>query len=146
MKSSVRARNLIAGCALAATSATAVAEVWIETSRSDDYIAYGDPSSIRREGDISRMASMFDYKKPQAGIPGKTYFSTKRIYEYDCKQDRARPLTVSSYSAHDAKGDTLASVSVNYNWSAVVRDSADAYLLKFACTRYDASQGKLPGK
>jgi hypothetical protein len=138
----IRACNAIAACALAAASATASAEVWIETSKTDDYIAYADPSSIRREGDIVRMWSMFDYKNPQTGLPGKPHQSTRRQFEYDCKQKRARALAVSSHAAHDGKGDPIAAASVKYNWSAVVPDSADDYLLKFACKKFDGSQNK----
>ncbi len=133
--------NALATALLCAVSASALAEVWIETSRSDDYIAYGDPSSIRREGDLVKMWSMFDYKNPQTGIPGKTFYSTRRQFEYDCKNAKARALAVASHAAHQGKGDALASASVKYNWSPVVADSADDYLLKFACRDYSPAQG-----
>jgi hypothetical protein len=131
--------NAMAAVLLAAISASATAEVWVEASQNNDYVAYGDPSSIRREGDIVKMWSMFDYKNPQPGIAGKPYLSTKRQFEYDCKQGRARALAVSSYAAHDGKGVALASASVKYDWSPVVPESADEYLLKFACKKYDAA-------
>ena len=70
-------RNFTLGIMLAALSASALAEVWIETSRNDDYLAYADPSSVRRDGDVVKMWSMFDYRNPQPGIPGKTYLSTR---------------------------------------------------------------------
>jgi len=130
-------RNFTLGILLAAVSASALAEVWIETSRNDDYLAYADPSSVRRDGDLVRMWSMFDYKNPQPGIPGKTYLSTRRHFEYDCKRARARALAVSSHAAREGKGDALASASVKYEWRAVAPDSADDYLLKFACKKFD---------
>lgn len=129
--------HLIAAVLLATVSAGAAAEVWIETSRSDDYRAYADPSSVRRDGDLARMWSMFDYKKPQPGIAGKPYLSTRRHYDYDCKQGRARPLAVSSHAAQQGKGEALASASVKYDWHRVVPESADDYLLKFACKKFD---------
>ena len=58
-------RNFTLGILLAAVSASAQAEVWIETSRNDDYLAYADPSSVRRDGDLVKMWSMLDYKNPQ---------------------------------------------------------------------------------
>ena len=138
----IRACNAIATCALAAVSATAAAEVWLETSQHDDYVAYGDPSSIQRQGDIVKMSSMFDYKNPRRDIPGKTYLSTKRRFEYDCKNRRARAIAGSAYAKHKAEGEILASDSSKYNWTAVVADSADDYLLKFACKKFDGSQNK----
>jgi hypothetical protein len=134
--------NAIACCSLTVACANAWAEVWIETSKTDDYVTYADPSSIRRDGDIVKMWSMFDYRQPQAGIPGKPYQSARRRFEYDCKQSLTRALEVSSHAAHDGKGAAIATASVKYNWSAVVKQSADEYLLKFACKNYDASQGK----
>lgn len=130
-------RKFAIGMLLAAVSASALAEVWIEISRSDDYLAYADPSSVRRDGDLVKMWSMFDYKNPQPGIPGKTYLSTRRHFEYDCKRGRARALAVSSHAAREGKGDALASASVKYEWRAVVPESADDYLLKFACKKFD---------
>ena len=96
-------RNFTLGILLAAVGASAQAEVWIETSRNDDYLAYADPSSVRRDGDLVKMWSMFDYKNPQPGIPGKTYLSTRRHFEYDCKRARARALAVSSHAARQGK-------------------------------------------
>ena len=119
-------RNFTLGILLAAVSASALAEVWIEISGNDDYLAYADPSSVRRDGDLVKMWSMFDYKNPQPGIPGKTYLSTRRHFEYDCKRARARALAVSSHAAREGKGDALASASVKYDWRAVVPDSACA--------------------
>ncbi|HEV7819543.1 MAG TPA: surface-adhesin E family protein [Burkholderiales bacterium] len=130
-------RNVAIGILLAAVSAGALAEVWIETSRNDDYLAYADPSSIRRDGDLVKMWSMFDYRNPQPGIPGKTYLSARRQFEYDCKRARTRALAISSHAAREGKGDALASASVKYDWRAVVPDSADDYLLKFACKKFD---------
>src|SRR5258705_12178781 len=84
-KRSRGALNALAAVVLAMASAGAIAEVWIEPSRNDDYLAYGDLSSIRREGDLVKMWSMFDYRSPQPAIAGKTYLSTRRQFEYNCK-------------------------------------------------------------
>lgn len=133
--------NALAAVLLAATGTSALAEVWIETSKTDDYIAFGDPSSIRRQGDFVKMWSMFDYRLPQPGIAGKSYLSTRRQFEYDCTGGRARALAVSSHAAREGKGEALASVSVKYEWRPVVANSADDYLLKFACKDYSPNQG-----
>lgn len=134
-------RNALAVVLLAAISTSVLAEVWIETSRNDDYLAYADPSSIRRQGEYVKMWSMFDYRIPQPGVSGKTYLSTRRQFEYDCAGGRARALAVSAHAAREGKGAALASVSVKYEWRPVVADSADDYLLKFACKDYRPNQG-----
>lgn len=128
------ALNAIAASLLAAAGASALAEVWVPTSQSDDYNAYADPSSIRRQGDFVKMSSLFDYKTPRPGAAGKTYLSTKRQFEYDCKRRQARALGASSYAEHEGKGGVLASASAPYDWKPVVPDSADEFLLNYACT------------
>jgi hypothetical protein len=133
--------NALAVIVLSAISASALAEVWVQTSMTDDYIAYGDPSSIRRQGDFVKMWSMFDYRIPQPGVSGKTYLSTRRQFEYDCTGGRTRALAVSAHAAREGKGAALASVSVKYEWRPVVAESADDYLLKFACKDYSPNQG-----
>jgi hypothetical protein len=133
--------NACAAILLSVISAGALAEVWLETSRTDDYLAYADPSSIRRQGDFVKMWSMFDYRIPQPGVSGKTYLSTRRQFEYDCTGGRARALAVSAHAAREGKGAALASVSVKYEWRPVLADSADDYLLKFACKNYSPNQG-----
>src|SRR5664279_5030506 len=117
--------NAVFALVLAVISASATAEVWIDTGRTDDYIAYADPSSIRRDGDIAKMWSLFDYKNAQQVAPGKMFQSSKRQVEYDCKQGRSRALAAISYTGHEGKGETIASENTKYNWRPVVPDSVE---------------------
>lgn len=135
-------------CALATLmcGAAARAEVWMEAGRSDDYVAYGDPSSVKRDGDVARMWSMFDYKTPQTGIPGKTFLSTRRQFEYDCRLGKARILTASAYAANQAKGPPLVTETATRNWQTVAAESVDDALLKFACRNYGPTMGTPPRK
>ena len=124
---------------------SAVAGVWIEMSRHDDYAAYADPSTIRRDGDLVKMWSMFDYKNPQPGPGGKPYLSTRRHFEYDCKQVRARALGASLHAVKAGNGEALVATDAKLGWSKVAPDSADDFLLKFACKK-ETAQTKIYGK
>ena len=117
-------------------SAAATAQVWIETSKNDKYSAYASPSTMKREGNIVKMWSMFDYKTPQPDASGKQFLSAKRHFEYDCKEQRVRPLAVSSYAANEGKGEPYSSISVNDEWKKVAPETADEFLLRFACKKY----------
>jgi hypothetical protein len=140
-----RVRVAVAACLMAGISASASAGVWIEMSRNDDYAAYADPSTIRRDGDTVKMWSMFDYKKPQAGPGGKPYLSTRRHFEYDCKQSRARALGASLHTVKEGNGPALAETDTKLGWSKVGTDSADEFLMKLACKK-ETPQTTIYGK
>jgi hypothetical protein len=127
-------------------SASASAAVWIQTSLNENYAAYADPSTIRRDGDLVKMWSLFNYRTPQQAGAGKQYSSVRRQFEYDCKGSRARALGASSHVAKEGKGEALAISNVTLGWNAVKPDTADDYLLKFACQRYDGTQSNTPRK
>ena len=124
---------------------SASAGVWIEMSRNDDYAAYADPSTIRRDGDLVKMWSMFDYKKPQPGPGGKPYLSTRRHFEYDCKQVRARALGASLHAVKAGNGEALIATDAKLGWSKVAPDSADDFLFRFACKK-ETGQATIYGK
>src|SRR5215203_6601279 len=106
----------LGGLLLTLMSAAAMAQVWIETSKNDKYSAYASPSTMKREGNIVKMWSMFDYKTPQSDSAGKQFLSAKRHFEYDCKEQRVRPLAVSSYAQQEGKGEPYSSFNVKYEW------------------------------
>ena len=121
---------------LMSISAAALAQVWLETSKNDKYTAYASPSTMKREGNIVRMWSMFDYKTPQPDAGGKQFLSAKRHFEYDCKEQRVRALAVSSYAQKEGKGDPYSSFNVKDEWKTVAPETADEFLLRFACKKY----------
>jgi hypothetical protein len=138
-------RRIAAAALLAIACSAASAGVWIEMSRNDDYAAYADPSTIRREGDLVKMWSMFDYKNLQPGPGGKPYLSTRRHFEYDCKQRRARALGASVHAVKAGNGEALIATDARLGWSKVAPDSADDFLLKFAC-RTESGRPTIYGK
>src|ERR1700712_2294353 len=89
---------VLGGLLLTLMSAAATAQVWLETSKNDKYIAYASPSSMKREGNMVKMWSLFDYKTPQPDAAGKQFLSAKRHFEYDCKEQRVRPLAASLFA------------------------------------------------
>lgn len=125
----------IVGITLAVASGGASAVVWFEIARSEKFIAYADPASIRKEGETVKMWNMFDYQSAQAGPSGKQFLSVKRQFEYDCSKGRARMLAISSHAEKEAKGEVVAGNSLNLDWSPVKAGSVDASLLKYACTK-----------
>jgi hypothetical protein len=79
------------------------------------------------------MWDLFDYKTAQTHDGGKKFLSAKRHVEYDCKDGRARVLAISRHAENLAKGEVLAAISVNANWSVAASGTADELLWRFAC-------------
>jgi hypothetical protein len=140
-----RVHIAVAACLMAGISANAFGGVWIEMSRHDNYAAYADPSTIRRDGDNVKMWSLLDYKRPQAGPDGKPYLSARRYFEYNCKQSRARSLGASLHALKEGNGPALASTDTKLGWSKVETDSADEFLFKLACKK-ETGQATIYGK
>jgi hypothetical protein len=126
-------RKALLAIVLATLSASAAAEVWVVVGKNEKFDAYADPASMRKDGGTVKMWNLFDYKTAQPGVGGKRYLSAKHHREYDCKAGRARVLAVTSHAENLAKGEVIAAVSVNLDWSVVASGSADELLWKFAC-------------
>ncbi len=55
-----------------------------------------DKSSIRKTENGARMWVLYDSKNAQ-GIEGKKFLSGRRLFEFDCVDERERTLTFSLY-------------------------------------------------
>ena len=120
---------------LAGVSGSAAADVWFEIGVNEKFTAYADPATIKKEGNITRMWNMFDYKAPQVTETGKKYLSVKLHYEYDCKDKRARGLAATSFAEHQAKGEKIADSNMSLPVRAVAPGSEDEMLLNYACSK-----------
>jgi hypothetical protein len=139
MTTSIKSTRLelraLGGLLLMLVSAAATAQVWLETSKNDKYIAYASPSSVKREGNMVTMWSLFDYKTPQTDAAGRQFLSAKRHFDYDCTEQRVRPLAESLFAMPEAKGQPYSTISVKYEWKKVAPETADEFLLRFACKK-----------
>jgi hypothetical protein len=108
--------------------------VWIEVGVNDKFTIYADPASITKQYSGAMMWSMFNYKTPQSGPGGKRYMSTKRYFEYDCKDERGRPIALAIFEDAMGKGYKVAEHSPTTGSVRIEAGTADGALLKYACT------------
>ncbi len=126
----------IAVLLLSSLSAGAAAQVLILTGNNEKFTVFIDPTTVRKKGSLVSMTSVFDYQQPQEGGPdNKKYLSTRRHFEYDCKQPRAHGISVSSYADHLGKGEPLATINLNGSWAVIAEGSADDTLWNYACDK-----------
>jgi hypothetical protein len=95
-------------------------------------IAYADPDTIRRKGNLVKMSSLFDLQTTQA-VRGNSYLSIKALQTYDCAEDRSLALAYTKFSGSMGHGAEVYSVSVEQSWKPVSPMSVGQELWKVAC-------------
>ena len=117
---------------LVLSSGPAYAEWVVVGSTDDGMMAYADPDTIRRKGEMVIMWSLFDFQIMQyvEGIPS---LSKKGQSEYDCAEERLRLLALVEYAGNLEKGKVVYTDSIAQPWQPIVPRSVDHALWKVAC-------------
>jgi hypothetical protein len=125
-------RNVVMAMLLAVASGNATAE-WMRVSESAAGTGYADPRTIRKTGDSVTMWEMTNYKI----VPDKDnpYQSVKRQYEFDCRHNVMRALSITAYAGRMGSGDAVNTVNDPAKWMPVAAGSAGEILWKIACRR-----------
>ena len=107
---------------------------WVEVSanKKAGVIAYADPDTIRRQGGLVKMWSLFDLKTTQT-VGGTSYLSIKAQETYDCAEVRSRALAYTKFSGNMGHGAEVYSGSVEQKWNPVAPMSVGQELWKVAC-------------
>ncbi len=117
---------------LAVVSSSAMAEwVWVTGSFEEATMIYANPATIRKKGNIVKLWTLTDYKVAKR-LSDKKYMSSKEQYQYDCKEERSRLLTVTAFSKNMGKGEVVGTGGPT-EWDSVMPDSLDEASWKFAC-------------
>lgn len=111
-------------------------EVWVEIDRTDSYIYYAGPGTIRRKGSLVQMWILSDYTTIQT-VAGKSLASEKTKMEYDCSEGKSRFLESYEYSSHMGGREPIYSdTNRRSEWFAVRPDSAVDRSWQYACGRW----------
>ena len=104
---------------------------WVEVGETDNTYYYIDPATIRKDGNLVRVWEIQNLKQRQ-----KDGELSRRIRsEYDCKQERAKLLSISEHSEAMASGTTLRSVIGNGQWDDMPPGTAGEIVLKIVCAK-----------
>ena len=116
-------------CFLLALVAAPTWAEWVKVAASDTSIIYIDPASIRKGGNFRKVWVIQDLN--QRDKDGE--MSRRSRTEFDCKEERSRPIAFSTHSESMAGGETLSSDDVTEAWSATPPGSVSARILKIVC-------------
>jgi hypothetical protein len=128
-------KKLVFGVVLVAISSGAMAE-WTLLFFGQD----GDGRKLYLDADTVRWSAtntvrawlMLDLKTPQK-MGKKSFSSVKTLREFDCKDDRARNLSVIFYSGKMGDGESLSVDEKPSDWVYVAPGTLDAQNLNFMC-------------
>ena len=116
---------------LAVLSNNAIAE-WTEVGAANNYIAYVDESTIRRDGYLVKMWGLEDYQSTQKNRSIK-YLSEAYQQEFDCKNEQIKYLAHLQMSDNMGNGNAVATSSKQTQWSPFKPGSIGERRWKIAC-------------
>jgi hypothetical protein len=104
---------------------------WVKVIDNDVVVIYIDPATIRKDGNIRRVWELYDLK--QRDRDGE--MSRRVLYEYDCKEERYRFLSLSAHSEPMAGGRVLNTGSSPTAWDYVAPGTVAATKMQFVCAK-----------
>ena len=118
---------------LAVASSSAMAE-WIEVARLTSGRVYADAATIRREGNLVRIETLYALNKPVISeTNGKPYVSQKVQNEFDCKEKLWRMLEYSWHTGKMGEGQMVENFSETYKLRPIPSGGAAEMLWKHVC-------------
>lgn len=117
---------------LLAVVSNSAAAVWVKVSEDANMVIYADPEVIREADNRVKLWWVIDFKTVQTN-DDEIYLSSRKQYEFDCKEERYRSLSFSKHSEKMVKGNVVYSSSKIGEWRGVPPNTNGKLLLKFAC-------------
>ena len=127
-------KRLALALALAALSCNSAAE-WVIVNDNEEYIAYADPATISREGNLVQMSDLIDLKSPRSSPYGNQHASSTAHSEFDCEDPRIRTIVFFLHSGQMGNGDLVETAAVSNGWLPVAPGTLLNVLWQFACSQ-----------
>lgn len=117
---------------LVAMNGPAAAE-WVVVNDHAEYVAYADPATIARNGDVARMRDLIDLKLPRRSPYGVAHLSSRAHSEFDCLAPRVRTIAFALHAGSMGDGEVVEEVSPARGWMPVFNGTLLEMLRRFAC-------------
>lgn len=117
---------------LLVVSSSSAASEWVKISEDERSAIYANSESARETGNEVKLWWLSDFKAPQTSS-GDAYLSSRRQYEFNCKEKQYRPLFFARHPERMAEGIAVYSSSAIGEWKTVPSNTIGETLLKFAC-------------
>lgn len=97
--------------------------------------AYIDSRIIRRDGQLSTLSILIDWKAMQGGRTPTRFYSTKITKQFDCAEKLVRTLAATDYDHHMGTGEVIGGgvPATEGNWVAIEPGTINQGLWEAAC-------------
>ena len=124
--------RLLLALLLMTVGATAWAE-WVPYYLFSDRTLYVDLSTVKRDGDFSRVWTIGDFEERNKN--GELSYRSHE--EFDCKNEMHRLLVLELFSEHMARGNSVGKMERGpTRWEAIAPDTAGRALLEHVCKKW----------
>ena len=117
---------------LAILSGAALAD-WQQVSDDSEAVAYYDPATLVRSGDLVTVSELKDFKRVATTVTDALFRSTMTQRAYDCAAARTRIVTLQPFEGQMGAGRALDIMNVDGEWRDVVAGTARADAFARAC-------------
>jgi hypothetical protein len=124
--------RLVSALVFALLNSAATAE-WVMVNDNDDYIAYADPATISRAGNLVQMRDLIDLKSPRPSPYGNAHESSIAHSEFDCANPRMRTLAFTLHAGRMGNGELVETATKSNGWLPVFPGTLLGLLWQFAC-------------
>jgi hypothetical protein len=101
----------------------------------DEYVAYADPATVSREGDLAQMSDLIDLKSPRSSPYGNQHASSTAHSEFDCRNSRIRTIAFSLHSGQMGDGDLVETAAESDHWLPIAPGTLLNVLWQLACSQ-----------
>ncbi|MDO8597364.1 MAG: hypothetical protein Q7R45_12170, partial [Sulfuricaulis sp.] len=108
---------------------------WVMVYDNDEYIAYADPATVFRDGNLVQMSDLIDLKSPRSSPYGHQHASSTAHSEFDCQNARIRTIAFSLHSGQMGGGDLVETVAESNRWLPVAPGTFLDVLWQLACSQ-----------
>ena len=98
---------------------------------------YIEPASIRREGNLSTISILIDWRSMQGGRSPTRFYSTTFTKQFDCSEKRVRLLAATDFYGHMGSSEPIGGsvATTESHWRDVEPKSLDQGLMEAACRK-----------
>lgn len=118
---------------LAVAPALAAPGDWTRIGQEALGVTYADRGSLRRNGDLASIWTLFDADVPQMQRENEYAHSSRVQIEFNCTEHLARTINVVNYAERMAAGKVVGVRSVPQNWEVIAPNTPQAAVFKLAC-------------
>jgi len=105
---------------------------WVAVDTDADGTSYIDSDSIRRKGGLVKVWTLHDFTTLRTSA-GDSFLSVKGQAEYDCAEERYRPLALIEFSGNMGSGKVVSSNSTEGTWNPIAPWTVGQVLWIIAC-------------